>query len=253
MHSQKSHTQESIEEFASISLEVSLGDFTPEKHQQNILKLLGIHGLTPTSKSQNGLSPILASAREGDLATIKNLICVGASIDDVDHQGNGIFHYACSVKDELDHFGAVRGHCEKVMEWIVKNGGDVNQKNKLGQSAIFNVWQCLDHEKPSNYSSAFNPGYSEDGHPRLYLSEIAPDVLARVNTFECLGGDIYQKDANGLTFLDIMPQKMKDDKNCQKYFAEIKERVATRFNLLAVTKEALEKRKGSLPLAPRKI
>jgi ankyrin repeat protein len=83
--------------------------------------------------NSSGLTPLLESMSStvvsGDVEVILALIDLGANINAVDKEGNGVFHYI--VRKTL-----LRGSRERVISRLCQAGGDINKTNACGEAPV---------------------------------------------------------------------------------------------------------------------
>ena len=120
---------------------------------------------------QDGVTPLIAAARNGLTKSMKLLLISGADVNSKDKENNQALHFAC----QLTHYESV-----KSIEILLEAGTDVNSRNMKGKTPLF---------------EAVNVEY----HPH-YIEECAEDVKA-VNILIKAGADVNAEAKDGTTAL----------------------------------------------------
>lgn len=133
------------------------------------------------SISADGYTFLHAMAGCDSLIAVQILISLGWNKYTTDNDGNNILHHAFSLKAAA----APKDFNFKVAQWSLNNGFQINHPNKFGQTALFLLADDLD-------------GYEFHEFDQKSIFQL-------VEMFEAYGGDIYHRDHQGRTFLDVLP------------------------------------------------
>lgn len=130
--------------------------------------------------SEEGTTLLHTFATYDCMPAIIGFINMGADIKTPDNIGNTILHHAFNIQ------GAVDGNSNfEVISWALDNGFGINDVNKLGQTPLFML---------ADVFKAYDVAKDEQ------------DIVVQfVKMFEACGGDIYHRDHQGRTFLDVLP------------------------------------------------
>lgn len=130
--------------------------------------------------SEEGTTLLHTFATYDCMPAITALINMGMDIKTADNFGATILHHAFNIQ------GAIDGDSNfEVVKWTLGNGFGINNLNALGQTPLFML---------------ANPFKSYD-----VANEDQEVVVQFVQMFEACGGDIYHRDHQGRTFLDVLP------------------------------------------------
>lgn len=130
--------------------------------------------------SEEGTTFLHTFAMYDSMEAINALIKGGVDIKTADNFGDTILHHAFNIE------GALNGRTNfEVINWALNNGFNINDTNKSGQTPLFML---------ADVFKAYDVSESEQ--------EI---VVQFVEMFEACGGDIYHRDHQGRTFLNVLP------------------------------------------------
>lgn len=130
--------------------------------------------------SDEGTTLLHTFATYDCMPALTALINMGADITTADNFGDTILHHAFNIQGTLDSDNNF-----EVIKWALDNGFGINDLNKSGQTPIFML---------------ANPFKSYD-----LAREDQEVVVQFVEMFEACGGDIYHRDHQGRTFLNVLP------------------------------------------------
>lgn len=135
--------------------------------------------------STDGTTLLHTFAMYDQMSAIHSLVQMSADVKTADHDGNTILHHAFNVEGGLNMDTSFI-----VINWALDNGFNINQLNHLGQTPLFLL---ADHFKECD---------ANDTEQEI--------VVQFVEMFESCGGNIYHRDHQGRTFLDVLPVANED-------------------------------------------
>lgn len=150
------------------------------KAKDVILNVCQKHDVPWNVVSSEGTTLLHTFAVYDCLPAFTALINMGAGSKTTDNFGDTILHHAFNIQGTLDSDNNF-----DVIKWALDNGFNINDVNKSGQTPLFML---------ADVFKAYDVAESEQ------------DIVVQfVEMFEACGGDIYHRDHQGRTFLDVLP------------------------------------------------
>ncbi|XP_048778768.1 uveal autoantigen with coiled-coil domains and ankyrin repeats-like [Ostrea edulis] len=148
---------------ADVDGSTSLHEATERCHY-DVMKLLISNGETQlNAKNRHGQTAVMKAVLYDDLEALKLLHKAGAALDEQDSTGKTAL---------LISFGEGR---ERTTEYLIKNGCDVNKRDKLGQSALYLGIVSSSVTSSENIRKLLRAGYSLE-KDRHWLDKAGVDV-----------------------------------------------------------------------------